>query len=70
MLAGHPHHSSGFMRGSIGLSFRREDGAMDVIIPIELSSPEKVGGEHSQKALDNFAKCLSILTHEVPDSDQ
>ena len=58
------------MSGSISLSFRREDGAMDVIVPIDLSSPENVGGEHSQKALDNFLKCLSILTRDVRDSHQ
>jgi hypothetical protein len=58
------------MSGSISLSFRREDGAMDVIVPIDLSSPEEVGGEHSQKALDNFANCLSILTRDVRDSHQ
>jgi hypothetical protein len=51
--------------GSISLSFSRERGAMDVIVPIDLSSPENVGGEHSQKALDNFHNCFSILLNDV-----
>jgi hypothetical protein len=53
------------MSGSISLSFRREHGTLDVIVPIDLSSPEKVGGEHSRKALDNFVNCLSILTATI-----
>jgi hypothetical protein len=51
--------------GSISLSFRRERGGLDVIVPIDLSSPENFGGEHSQKALDNFLNCLSMLMRDV-----
>lgn len=55
--------------GSISLSFRREHGALDVIVPIDLSSPEEAGGEHSKKALDFFHNCFSILIQDVhPDS--
>jgi hypothetical protein len=69
-LAKLPSMMKEIMSGSISLSFSRERGAMDVIVPIDLSSPENVGGEHSQKALDNFLKCLSILTRDVRDSHQ